>query len=133
MLNKCIIMGRLTAAPELRYTQSQTPVVSFTIAADRDFTGKDKEKKTDFISCVAWRNTAEFISKYFHKGSMAVVAGSLQSRQYEKNGDKRTAWEVLVENIYFADSKKADSSHQNQDSANQGFTELGDDDGELPF
>lgn len=133
MLNKCVIMGRLTAAPELKNTSNGTAVVSFTLAVDRDYSGKDKEKQTDFISCVAWRHTAEFISKYFHKGSMAVVAGSLQSRQYEKNGDKRTAWEVLVENIYFADSKKADSSHQNQDSANQGFTELNDDDGELPF
>ena len=78
MLNVAIIMGRLTREPEIRYTQSQLPVASFTVAVDRDFSGKDGgEKQTDFINCVAWRSTAEFLQKYFHKGSMAVISGRL--------------------------------------------------------
>ena len=84
MLNHIVIMGRLTRDPELRYTQSQTPVVSFTVAVDRDFGGRDGgEKQADFIDCVAWRQTAEFVGKYFTKGRMAVVSGRLQSRKWE--------------------------------------------------
>ena len=91
MLNHIIIMGRLVRDPELRYTQSQVPVASFTIACDRNFTNRDSgEKQTDFIDCVAWRSTAEFISKFFFKGSMAVVEGRLQVRNWEdSNGQKR--------------------------------------------
>ena len=85
MLNHITIMGRLTRDPELRYTQSQTPVASFTLAVDRDYGSRDDgEKQTDFIDCVAWRQTAEFVSKYFQKGSMAVVAGRLQSRRWQE-------------------------------------------------
>ena len=140
MLNKIVLMGRMTADPELKRTNGGTSVTSFTIAVDRDFKSRNGEKETDFVNCVAWRGTAEFISKHFHKGSMAVVAGSLQSRQYDKNGEKRTVWEVLVDNIYFADSKKSDSSQQQKDNfdslsnkVNQEFEPISEEDGELPF
>ncbi len=130
MLNHITIMGRMVRDPELRYTQQSTPVVSFTLAVDRDYQGGGSEKQTDFIDCVAWRNTAEFIGNYFHKGSMAVVDGRLQLRNWtDKNDNKRVSAEVVVENIYFADSKKAASS-------DTGYTpvmrEL-DDEGEIPF
>lgn len=92
MLNHIIIMGRLVRDPELRYTQSQVPVASFTIACDRNFTNRDSgEKQTDFIDCVAWRSTAEFISKYFFKGSMAVVEGRLQVRNWKTPTDRSAA------------------------------------------
>lgn len=127
MLNHIVIMGRLTRDPELRYTQSQTPVASFTLAVDRDYGGDDKQ--TDFIDCVAWRQTGEFVSKYFSKGSMAVVSGSLQLRDWtDRDGNKRRNAEVNVEHIYFGESKKAESTQSQQD-----FQELSDDDGELPF
>lgn len=107
MLNKIIIMGRLTADVELRATQSGKNVASFTVAVDRDFKGQNGEKETDFINCVAWQNTADFVSKYFSKGSMAVVSGRLQTRKYEtQDGQKRTATEVIAENVYFGESKK---------------------------
>ena len=110
MLNQLSIMGRFTAPPELKYTSNNTAVLSFTLAVDRDYSGKDKEKQTDFIECVAWRHTAEFISKYFTKGSRAGVTGKLYSRKWtDKDGNKRTAWEAQVDNIYFADSKKPTS------------------------
>ena len=103
MLNHIVIMGRLTKDPELRYTQNQTPVASFTVAVDRDF----GEKQTDFIACTAWRQGAEFISKYFQKGSMIVVSGSLQSRQWEdRDGNKRTSWEINVDHSYFGEAKR---------------------------
>ena len=129
MLNHITIMGRLTRDPELRYTQSQTPVASFTLAVDRDFGSRDGgEKQTDFIDCVAWRQTAEFVSKYFTKGSMAVVSGRLQLRDWEdQNGNKRRNAEVVVDSIYFGESKRTDDSKPT-------FTELSnEDDGELPF
>ena len=108
MLNHITIMGRLTRDPELRYTQSQTPVASFTLAVDRDFGGRDGgEKQTDFIDCVAWRSTAEFVSKYFAKGSMAVVSGRLQIRDWtDREGGKRRSAEVVVDNMYFGESKR---------------------------
>lgn len=108
MLNHITIMGRLTKDPELRYTQTQTPVASFTVAVDRDYSGKDGgQKETDFIDCVAWRSTAEFISKYFQKGSMAVIDGRLQLRDWtDKEGNKRRNAEVVVTNIYFGSSKR---------------------------
>ena len=157
MLNHTTIMGRLTRDPELRYTQSQTPVASFTLAVDRDFGGRDGgEKQTDFIDCVAWRQTAEFVSKYFTKGRMAVVSGRLQIRDWtDREGGKRRSAEVVVDNVYFGDSRR-----DNNDSGNYGgnsygssygdnsrsysapassapsanpFAELDDGDGELPF
>lgn len=113
MLNKAVLMGRLTADPELRKTTSGTSVTSFTLAVNRDFK-KDGQQETDFINCVAWKNTAEFICKYFQKGQQAAVDGSIQTRSYtDKDGNKRTAFEVLVNNIYFADSKKETAPQSN--------------------
>ena len=134
MLNHITIMGRLTRDPELRYTQSQTPVASFTLAVDRDFSGKNgEEKQTDFIDCVAWRNTAEFVSRYFQKGSMAVVAGRLQLRDWtDNNGVKRRDAEVNVESIYFGESKRSEDASPAAPGG-QTFSELGDDGGNLPF
>ena len=124
MLNRITIMGRLVRDPELKYTSNNTPVTSFTVAVDRDF----GEKKTDFIDCQAWRQTAEFVSKYFTKGSLAVVSGRLQLRDWEdQNGNKRRNAEVVVDSIYFGESKRTDDSKPT-------FTELSnEDDGELPF
>lgn len=103
MLNKVVIMGRLTRDVELRHTNTDKPVANFTVACDRDF---DRDT-TDFIDVVAWNGTAEFVSKYFRKGSMAVVSGRLQMRKYEaKDGGTRTAYEVVADNVYFGDSKK---------------------------
>ena len=153
MLNHITIMGRLTRDPELRYTQSQTPVASFTLAVDRDFGSRDGgEKQTDFIDCVAWRQTAEFVSKYFQKGSMAVVSGRLQIRDWtDRDGGKRRSAEVVVDNMYFGESRRRDgdsgdsrsssySSYGNSGSAGKSsapaasaFAELDDGDGELPF
>lgn len=127
MLNRICIMGRLTAAPELRYTQQNTPVASFTLAVDRDYQQGGSERQTDFIPCVAWRGTAEFVSKYFTKGSMAAVSGRLQLRDWtDKDGNKRRTAEVVAESIYFGESKKRDASPDVQ------FEEIPDD-GELPF
>ena len=153
MLNHITIMGRLTRDPELRYTQSQTPVASFTLAVDRDFGSRDGgEKQTDFIDCVAWRQTAEFVSKYFTKGSMAVVSGRLQIRDWtDRDGGKRRSAEVVVDNMYFGESRRRDgdsgdsrsssySSYGNSGSAGKSsapaasaFAELDDGEGELPF
>ena len=112
MLNHITIMGRLTRDPELRRTGSGIAVASFTVAVDRDFGGRDGgEKETDFIDCVAWRQTGEFVSKYFTKGRMIVVSGRLQIRSWtDKEGNKRRTAEVVAENCYFGDSKRdADS------------------------
>ena len=108
MLNHITIMGRLTRDPELRRTGSGVAVASFTVAVDRDFSGKDSnEKETDFIDCVAWRSTGEFVSKYFTKGRMIVVSGRLQIRNWtDKEGAKRRSAEVVADSVYFGDSKK---------------------------
>ena len=108
MYNHIAIMGRLTRDPELRRTSNGTAVASFTLAVDRDYSGKDNgEKETDFIDCVAWRSTGEFVSKYFTKGRMAVVSGRLQIRSWtDKDGNKRRAAEVVADNVYFGDSKR---------------------------
>ena len=108
MLNHIVIMGRLTRDPELRRTGSGIAVASFTVAVDRDFGGRDGgEKETDFIDCVAWRQTGEFLSKYFTKGSMIVVSGRLQIRNWtDKEGNKRRSAEVVADNVYFGDSKR---------------------------
>jgi single-strand DNA-binding protein len=122
MLNHIVIMGRLTRDPELRYTQSQLPVASFTVAVDRDFSGRDGgEKQTDFIDCVAWRSTAEFVSKYFTKGSMTVVSGRLQIRDWtDRDGGKRRSAEIVADNVYFGESKRRDDGGQ-PSGAPQGY------------
>jgi len=107
MLNRIILMGRLTRDPELRRTGSGTAVTSFSLAVDRDFKSQSGEKETDFIDIVAWRNTAEFVSKYFTKGRMAVVEGRLQIHDWkDKDGNNRHSAEVVADNIYFGDSRK---------------------------
>lgn len=118
MLNHITIMGRLTRDPELRRTGSGVAVASFTLAVDRDFGGQNSEKETDFIDCVAWRNTGEFVAKYFTKGRMAVADGRLQIREYnDKHGNKRRVAEVVAEHVYFADSNKKEESSQGGYSA----------------
>ncbi len=109
MLNHIVIMGRLTRDPELRRTGSGIAVASFTVAVDRDFGGRDGgEKETDFIDCVAWRQTGEFVSKYFTKGSMIVVSGRLQIRNWtDKEGGKRRSAEIVADNVYFGESKRS--------------------------
>ncbi|MBQ1545580.1 MAG: single-stranded DNA-binding protein [Clostridia bacterium] len=106
MLNCAVIMGRLTADPELRTTTSGVSVTSFTVAVDRNYQKAGTERQTDFINVVAWRQTAEFVSRYFHKGSMIAVQGSIQTRNYEdRNGNKRTAVEIVADNVSFTGSK----------------------------
>lgn len=141
MLNHITIMGRLTRDPEMRTTQSGVAVASFTLAVDRDFGGRDGgEKQTDFIDCTAWRHTAEFVSKYFSKGRMAVVSGRLQIDNYTDNdGNKRKAAKVIADNIYFGDSKKDGATGGQSDEAASftpapsGFVQVDVDSGELPF
>ena len=160
MLNHIVIMGRLTRDPELRRTGSGIAVASFTVAVDRDFGGRDGgEKETDFIDCVAWRQTGEFLSKYFTKGSMIVVSGRLQIRNWtDKEGNKRRSAEVVADNVYFGDSKRdsadggfnqsqgyaqsfnqvpqqqsAYQAPQNVSAASSDFSMLSDDDPDLPF
>ena len=109
MLNQIVLMGRLTRDPELRYTQSQTPVATFRIAVDRDFGGRDGgEKQTDFIDIVAWRQSAEFVSMFFTKGSMVIVTGRLQMRDWtDRDGNKRTSAEVVADRVMFGESKRS--------------------------
>ena len=147
MLNHITIMGRLTRDPELRRTASGISCVSFTLAVDRDYSGKDGgEKETDFIDCLAWRSTADFVSKYFTKGRMAVVSGRLQVRKWQnKDGENRYSTEVVAENVYFGDSKKEASSGGNYGGYTapalpeypatpaSDFAMLDDDDAQLPF
>ncbi len=151
MLNHIVLMGRLTRDPELRYTSANVPVASFRIAVDRDFgRGENGERQTDFIDVVAWRQTGEFVSKYFTKGSMAVVSGRLQMRDWtDRDGNKRTSAEVVADNVYFGDSRRrdeadtgrsaqsapgrSDSFNRPQSAPAQTFTDFTDDDGELPF
>ena len=107
MLNNVSLIGRMAADPELRNTQSGIPVTSFRIAVDRTFVPKGQEKQTDWIDIVVWRNTAEFVEKYFRKGSMIAVQGSIQTRSYtDKDGNKRTAFEVVADNVFFGESKR---------------------------
>ena len=151
MLNKAIIMGRLVADPELRHTPNNVSVVSFTIACNRNFASKGAERQTDFIDIVAWRQTAEFVSRYFHKGSMIAVEGMIQTRTYEdKNGNKRKAVEVVADQLHFAESKSQSAGPSETPFPQPNFEEppkgasfsIGDfgefeevdaDDGELPF
>ena len=105
-MNAICLMGRLTGDPELKTTQSGVSVTSFSVAVDRAYRSKDQERQTDFINCVAWRNTAEFISRFFHKGQRIALQGSLQSRKYTANdGSQRTVYEVVVDNAFFCESK----------------------------
>lgn len=144
MLNKVILMGRLVADPEFRSTESGTAVTTFRMAVDRDFKNKQTgEKEADFITCVAWRNTAEFVSRYFTKGSMAAVEGRLQVRNYTDNdGNKRYVTEVVANSVYFAGSKANGDNAQTGGAApyNGGtynadvsFSEIDSYDGDLPF
>ena len=135
MLNHITLMGRLTRDPELRHTGSGIPCANFTIAVDRDF-GKNEngEKETDFIECVAWRNTGEFVSKYFGKGRMAVVSGRLQIRSWtDKEGNKRKTAEVVADQVYFGDSKRDGDNLSATAPANDFALIEGDDDAQLPF
>ena len=139
MLNHITIMGRLTRDPEIRRTGSGVAVTSFTIACDRDFS-QDGQKETDFIDVTCWRNTAEFVSKYFNKGRMAVVSGRLQIRKWtDKNGNERRSAEVVADNVYFGDSKKDDSSNYGTQTYGTApaqasdFAMLNDFDSQLPF
>ena len=130
MLNHSTLDGRLVADPELRRTQSGIAVSSFNLAVDQDYKAQNGERGVDFIPIVAWRGTAEFAEKYFEKGQMAIVSGRLTSRRYEdKNGNKRTAYEVVASNIYFAGSKAKNET----DSAPQTFDNISDDDSDLLF
>lgn len=147
MLNKVFVMGRLARDPELRRTQSGTAVASFTLAVDRDYKDKSSgERGVDWINCVAWRQSAEFVSRYFTKGRMAVVEGKLQARKWtDKEGNKRVSVEVVADQVYFGDSKKDDGGYNQgysqggypggygQPAPAQNFAEMEDDDGELPF
>ena len=123
MLNKAILMGRLTRDPELRYTQNNIPVVSFSIAVDRNYS-KGQERQTDFIDIVAWRRTAEFVSQWFSKGSMIVVVGSIQSRRWQdKDGNNRTSIEVVADEVQFGESKR--SRESNSGYGNGGYSDNG--------
>ena len=159
MLNHIVLMGRLTRDPELRRTGSGIAVASFSLAVDRDFgsSANNGEKETDFIDIVAWRNTAEFVSKYFTKGRMAVVSGRLQIRNWtDKEGNKRRSAEVVADNVYFGDSRRDSDGSSGGNYANNsyggnnggysapaggyaapvggsGFSEIDEEDGDLPF
>ena len=137
MLNHITIMGRLTRDPELRRTGSGTAETSFSLAVDRDFKSQSGEKETDFIDVVAWRSTAEFVSKYFTKGRMAVVEGRLQIRDWtDKDGNKRRSAEVVADNVYFGDSRRDGETGGYSAPASSpasDFAMLDDDDAQLPF
>lgn len=134
MLNTITIMGRLTKAPELRSTQSGVPVTSVSIACDRDIAAKGVEKKTDFFEVTAWRHTAEFLCKYFDKGTMIVVNGRLQTSFYEKNGERRQSVFILAESIYFGEGRKtAQSDLQSGSQSSEPVFVPVDDNEELPF
>ena len=134
-------MGRLTRDPELRRTGSGTAVTSFSLACDRDFKSRSGDKETDFIEVVAWKNTAEFVSKYFGKGRMAVVDGRLRIRDWtDKDGNKRVTAEVVADNVYFADSKRSESNENQKENFNSlsgrlsdDFVPISEEDGEIPF
>ena len=159
MLNKAILMGRLTRDPELKYTQNNLPVVQFTVAVERNRAAQGQEKQADFINIVAWRKTAEFVSRWFTKGMMIIVTGSIQSRSWQdKNGNNRTSVEVVADDVQFGESKRsreAKSGYQggytnayaapqqapasrtapsfDMPAGNSDFSEISDDDGKVPF
>lgn len=132
MLNHINLIGRLTRDPELRHTASGVAAASFTLAVERDFKRDNGDRETDFIDIVAWQNTAEFVSKYFTKGRMAVVSGRLQIRSWtDKEGSKRRSAEVVADNIYFGDSKK--DSAAPAEPPGDAFAELSGNESGLPF
>lgn len=137
MLNHICIMGRLTRDPELRRTANGTAVTSFTVAVDRDFTNDDGSRNTDFIDCIAWKTLAETVNSYFAKGRMAVVHGRLQIRSYtDKEGTKRRAAEIVADRVYceiFGDSKKEGAKPEYKAPQPQDFSEVTEDDPDLPF
>lgn len=144
MLNVAVLMGRLTGDPEIRVTPDGKKVASFSVACDRDFKNRDGERQTDFLNIVAWDKTAEFLEKYFHKGDLISVEGRIQARQYQdRNGNNRTAVEIVARNVFFAGGKKDTEGAQKMNPAPQkqasfepvkddGFA-LIDDEGDLPF
>ena len=145
MFNLVVLSGRLTADPEIKYTQSNVPVCSFKIAVERRFK-QGEERQADFVNIVAWRQTAEFVSKYFSKGSMIGVEGSIQTRRYQdKDGNNRTAFEVVANNVQFVESKKSEGATEGNSSStteNDPLAQLQsdlerfapvDDDGDCPF
>ena len=147
MLNKVVIMGRLTRDPELRTVNNDVSVCSFSVACDRDIVSKgSNERETDFFDVTAWRGTADFVSKYFTRGRMIVVVGRLQRRNYtDKDGNKRTATDIIAENVYFGDSKSSSDSGNSAAGAaapksdhpmggqSSNYAQVEDEDGELPF
>ena len=145
MLNRVTVMGRLVKDPELRKTSSGIACCSFRIACDRNVKSKDAEKKTDFIPCVAWRHNAEFVAQYFRQGKTIVVDGSIQQREYTtKDGEKRQILEIVADDVFFGDSRKNEDtgyssnggysgSYTASSDAGPGFSEVDDDNGELPF
>ena len=150
MLNKAILMGRLTRDPELKYTQNNLPVIQFTVAVERNRAAQGQEKQTDFINIVAWRKTAEFVSQWFTKGMMIIVEGAIQSRSWQdKDGHNRTTIEVVASAVQFGETKKSRESNTgyqggytpapqqatsfDMPAGNSDFSEISDDDGEVPF
>ena len=150
MLNKAILMGRLTRDPELKYTQNNLPVIQFAIAVERNRAAQGQEKQTDFINIVAWRKTAEFVSQWFTKGMMIIVEGAIQSRSWQdKDGHNRTTIEVVASAVQFGETKKSRESNTgyqggytpapqqassfDMPAGNSDFSEISDDDGEVPF
>ena len=130
MLNVAVLMGRLVADPELRFTTSEIPVTSFNLAVDRDYVKPGADRQADFIDIVAWRSTAEFVCKYFTKGQLVAIQGAIQTRSYQdKEGNKRKAFEIVADNVHFADKKK-DQSGQAQMPSDD-VAQPSDDD--LPF
>lgn len=133
MLNRIVLMGRLTKKPELRRTQSGVAMTSFSLAVERDYKDAEGNRETDFIDVVAWRSTAEFAAKYLDKGRMAAVTGLLQTHNWEdRNGNKRRSVEVVVDSIYFAESKREETTGRSADVSVDDFQEV-EDDGDLPF
>lgn len=136
MLNVVVLMGRICADPELRHTGNDVAVTSFTLAVDRSYKGKNGEKQTDFIDIVAWRSAAEFSAKYFSRGQLVAVQGAIQTRSYtDRDGNKRKAFEIVADNVHFAESKKDKPTANNAGYAsgsNGNFEDVIDDDS-LPF
>lgn len=143
MLNRAILMGRLTKDPEFKQTPNNVSVATFSLAVDRNYQADKDNKQTDFINIVAWRHTAEFVSKYFKKGQLVAVEGSIQTRSYQdKDGNNRTAFEVVADQVYFAEKKQDGNNQPKAESASGSnfsvgdlgdFEEFDSDDGELPF
>ena len=140
MLNRVILMGRLTAEPDYRQTESGTALARFTLAVERDFSGQGKERETDFLDVQTWRGTADFVNKYFRKGQLVAVQGRIQVRNHtDKNGDKRRSWDIVADQVYFAEGKRDNSNQQPNKNVNveyedhqpaETFVQVSDD---LPF